>query len=88
MRAALAAAQPDLAVLVDSSGFNLPFARLARRAGVPILYYVAPQVWAWRRGRVKKLARRVDRLAVIHPFERRLSTREAGSTSGSSATRW
>jgi len=69
MRAALAATRPDLAVLVDSSGFNLPFARAARRAAVPTLYYVAPQVWAWRRGRVRKIAERVDRLAVIHPFE-------------------
>jgi lipid-A-disaccharide synthase len=69
MAAALAAARPDLVVLVDSSGFNLPFARRARRAGVPVLYYVAPQVWAWRSGRIHKIARRVDRLAVIFPFE-------------------
>jgi lipid-A-disaccharide synthase len=61
--------KPDLVVLVDSSGFNLPFARRVRRAGIPVFYYVAPQVWAWRRGRVRKLARRVDRIAVIHPFE-------------------
>jgi lipid-A-disaccharide synthase len=67
--AALAAARPDLVVLIDSSGFNLPFARRARRLGAPILYYVAPQVWAWRAGRLRKLARRVDRLAVIFPFE-------------------
>jgi len=61
---------PDLVVLVDSGGFNLPFARrVRRRCRAPILYYVAPQVWAWRRGRVRKLARRVDRLAVIFPFE-------------------
>jgi len=66
---ALRAAAPDLAVLVDSAGFNLPLARRIRRAGVPILYYVAPQVWAWRRGRIRKLARRVDRLAVTLPFE-------------------
>jgi lipid-A-disaccharide synthase len=67
--AGLRSRHPDLAVLVDSGGFNLPFARRARRAGVPVLYYVAPQVWAWRRGRLRKLARRVDRLAVILPFE-------------------
>ena len=61
---------PDLVVLVDSGGFNLPLARRLRRlVPAPILYYVAPQVWAWRRGRIKKLARRVDRLAVIFPFE-------------------
>ena len=62
--------QPDLAVLVDSGGFNLPLARRIRRVGdIPILYYVAPQVWAWRRSRIRKLATRVDRLAVILPFE-------------------
>jgi lipid-A-disaccharide synthase len=69
MVARLDAERPDLVVLVDSSGFNLPFARRARRAQVPVLYYVSPQVWAWRRGRIRKLARRVDRLAVIFPFE-------------------
>ena len=60
---------PDLLVLVDSSGFNLPYARRAQRARIPILYYISPQVWAWRRGRIRKLARRVDRMAVIFPFE-------------------
>jgi lipid-A-disaccharide synthase len=59
----------DLAVLVDAPDLNLPLARRLRRAGIPILYYVAPQVWAWRRGRIRTLARRVDRLAVIFPFE-------------------
>ena len=48
MIAALRALRPDLVVLVDSSGFNLPFARRARRLGCPTLYYVSPQVWAWR----------------------------------------
>ncbi len=66
---ALRETRPDLAVLVDSGDFNIPFARRARRAGVPVLYYVSPQVWAWRRWRVAKLARRVDRMAVIFPFE-------------------
>jgi lipid-A-disaccharide synthase len=66
---ALAEEPPDLVVLVDSPDFNLPLARRARRRGLPILYYVGPQVWAWRRGRIRKLARRVDRLAVIFPFE-------------------
>ncbi len=60
---------PDLAILVDSPDFNLPLARRLRRRGIPVLYYVSPQVWAWRRGRARKLARRVDRLAVIFPFE-------------------
>lgn len=61
--------RPDLAVLVDSGGFHLPLARRLRRRGVPVLYYIAPQVWATRRGRIRKIARRVDRVAVIFPFE-------------------
>ncbi len=62
--------RPDLVVLVDSGGFNLPFARrVRRRCNAPILYFVAPQVWAWRRRRIAKIAERVDRLAVIFPFE-------------------
>jgi lipid-A-disaccharide synthase len=69
MVTALAASHPDLVVLVDSSGFNLPFAWRARRRGIPTLYYVAPQVWGWRRGRIRQIARVVSRLAVIFPFE-------------------
>jgi lipid-A-disaccharide synthase len=68
MRRALAE-RPDLVVLVDSPDFNLPLARRAKRLGVPVFYYVSPQVWAWRSGRVRKIAKRVDRLAVIFPFE-------------------
>ncbi len=60
---------PDLCVLIDFPEFNLRLARVAKRVGVPVLYYIAPQVWAWRRGRVRKIARRVDRLAVVFPFE-------------------
>lgn len=67
---ALDASDPDLVVLVDSGGFNIPLARrIRRRSSARILYYVAPQVWAWRRRRIHKLARRVDRMAVIFPFE-------------------
>lgn len=66
---ALADEHPALVVLVDSPDLNLPLARRARRAGVPVLYYVSPQVWAWRRGRIRKIARRVDRMATIFPFE-------------------
>jgi len=61
--------RPDLAVLIDFPDFNLRLAKVARRAGVPVLYYVSPQVWAWRRYRVRTLARRVDHLAVVFPFE-------------------
>src|SRR3989475_12993088 len=65
----LRAEPPDLCVLIDFPEFNLRLARVAKRARVPVLYYIGPQVWAWRRGRVRKIARRVDRLAVVFPFE-------------------
>lgn len=64
--------RPDVLILIDFPEFNLRLAAKAKAAGVPVLYYVSPQVWAWRRGRVKKIARRVDRLAAIFPFEPQL----------------
>jgi lipid-A-disaccharide synthase len=69
LREALHRERPDLVVLVDTPDFNLSFARDARAAGAKVLYYVSPQVWAWRRGRIHTVAERVDRLAVIFPFE-------------------
>lgn len=69
LRAALRARRPDLLVLVDYPDFNLRLARTAKALGIPVLYYVSPQVWAWRRGRVKTIAQRVDHMAVIFPFE-------------------
>jgi lipid-A-disaccharide synthase len=59
----------DLFLPVDAPGFNLPLARSARQAGVPVLYYIAPQVWAWGSHRVRAMARDLDALAVILPFE-------------------
>ncbi|HEB89946.1 MAG TPA: lipid-A-disaccharide synthase [Deltaproteobacteria bacterium] len=70
MRRCVSETRPDLVILVDSGGFNLPFARwLRRHSDAKILYYVAPQVWAWRPGRLRRLAARTDRIAVILPFE-------------------
>lgn len=61
---------PDLVVLVDSGGFNIPFAkRVRKRCNAKVFYFVAPQVWAWRPRRISKLVQRVDRMAVIFPFE-------------------
>jgi len=60
---------PSLLILIDYPGFNLRLAKVAKRAGVPVLYYISPQIWAWRQGRVKKIARLVDHMAVILPFE-------------------
>ncbi len=61
--------RPELAVLVDFPDFNLLLARLLHRFGIPIVYYVSPQLWAWRGGRVKLIARLVRRMLVIFPFE-------------------
>ena len=69
LKATLKAHHPDLLILIDYPEFNLYMARIARRLQIPVLYYISPQVWAWRRGRVKKIAKRVDRMAVILPFE-------------------
>jgi lipid-A-disaccharide synthase len=62
---------PDLLVPIDYPGFNIHLAGHAKRYSVPVLYYISPQVWAWRTGRIKKIAKRVDRMAVILPFEER-----------------
>ncbi|MFZ0450442.1 MAG: lipid-A-disaccharide synthase [Desulfatiglandaceae bacterium] len=61
--------RPDLLILLDYPDFNIHLARTAKRCGVPVLYYISPQVWAWRKGRVRKIRNRVDRMAVILPFE-------------------
>lgn len=60
----------DVVVLVDFPGFNLKVAKLAKELGYPVIYYVAPQVWAWYKGRLKDLKKYVDRLYVILPFEK------------------
>lgn len=65
----LNADRPDAVVLIDYPEFNLRFARKAHRLGIPVVYYISPQVWAWRQRRVKTIARCVDLLLVILPFE-------------------
>jgi lipid-A-disaccharide synthase len=63
---------PAVVVLVDFPEFNLMLARAVRKAGIEVFYYVSPQVWAWRRGRIRKICRRVDRMVVLFPFEAEL----------------
>jgi lipid-A-disaccharide synthase len=75
LQRAARAERAGLAVLVDGSGFHLPLARRLRRAGVPVLYFIGPNVLRWRRWRMKKLSRRVDRLASIFPYEADLYAR-------------
>jgi lipid-A-disaccharide synthase len=69
--------RPDLAVLVDYPDFNLRLARALKSRGIPVVYYVSPQVWAWRRGRLRTIRDTVERMIVIFPFEEPIY-REAG----------
>lgn len=69
---ALAARKPNLLILIDFPEFNLRLAKLAKKLGVPVLYYISPQIWAWRRGRIRQIARTVDQMAVVFPFEKAL----------------
>jgi lipid-A-disaccharide synthase len=65
----LRSAPPKLLILIDYPDFNLRLAKVAKRAGVKVLYFISPQVWAWRSGRVKGIGRVVDMMAVLFPFE-------------------
>lgn len=69
MRTELSRRGADLVLPIDYPGFNLRLARSAHADGLPVLYYIAPQVWAWHRSRAADLARVTDRLAVVFPFE-------------------
>jgi len=77
LKATLAGERPDLVILIDYPDFNLPLARAARKRGIKVLYYISPQVWAWRKGRIETIRKTVDRMAVILPFEEKFY-REAG----------
>ena len=61
--------QPDALILVDYPGFNLRIAKFAHEKGFKVFYYISPQVWAWKRGRVRKIKASVDKMLVILPFE-------------------
>ncbi|MCB9340295.1 MAG: lipid-A-disaccharide synthase [Lewinellaceae bacterium] len=62
--------QPDVLILIDYPGFNLRMAQWAKKAGIRVFYYISPQLWAWKSGRVKIIRRCVDRMFVILPFEK------------------
>ncbi|CAK8714885.1 MAG: lipid-A-disaccharide synthase [Candidatus Electrothrix sp. AU1_5] len=62
--------RPALLILIDYPDFNLLLAAQAKKMGIPVFYYISPQVWAWRSGRVKKIGRLTDRIGVILPFEK------------------
>jgi len=67
--ARIEAERPDVVFLIDYPDFNLRVARRCRRLGLRVVYYISPQLWAWRKGRVHQIARNVDRMVVIFPFE-------------------
>ena len=70
VKADILAFRPDRILIVDYPGFNLRMARWAREQGFPVDMYIGPQVWAWKRRRVRAMARDLDRLSVILPFEK------------------
>ncbi len=69
MQQLLLTERPDLLVCVDYKEFNLKLARFAKQQGIKVLFYVSPQIWAWRPGRVKTYGKAIDMMAVIFPFE-------------------
>src|SRR4051812_38885329 len=69
MAGAIAREKPDVVLLVDYPGFNLRLAKKCHELGVKVVYYISPQLWAWKSGRVKSVAKYVDRMIVIFPFE-------------------
>jgi lipid-A-disaccharide synthase len=69
LRTALREKRPALLILIDFPDFNFILARYAKKLGIPVFYFISPQVWAWRPGRVKTMKKLVDRIGVILPFE-------------------
>src|SRR3990167_2304537 len=77
LRDRLLAEKPDLFIGVDYPGFNLGLEIDLRRAGIPTMHFVSPQIWAWRGGRIKKIAQAVSHMLVVFPFEESIY-RDAG----------
>ncbi len=69
LRAALVARKPDLLVIVDYPDFNLKLAETAKSLGIPVLFYISPQIWAWRKKRITRIGNLVSHMAVLFPFE-------------------
>jgi len=76
LRRFLRTERPDLLVLIDFPDFNIMLGKAARKIGIPVLYYISPQVWAWRKGRARKIARLVRAIMVLFPFEEDIYRRE------------
>jgi lipid-A-disaccharide synthase len=72
LKNSLTSNSPSLVILIDYPDFNLRFAREAKKKNIPIVYYISPQVWAWRKGRIKKIGRLIKKMIVIFPFEKKI----------------
>src|SRR5258705_7287462 len=62
--------KPDTLILIDYPGFNLRIAKWAKQQGIKVIYYISPQVWAWKENRVKEMKKDIDKMIVIIPFEK------------------
>ena len=62
--------RPDVVMLIDLPDFNIRLAKRLKKLGIPVVYYISPQIWAWRQGRVEQIRRFVDKMLVILPFEK------------------
>ncbi|MGZ3539285.1 MAG: lipid-A-disaccharide synthase, partial [Thermodesulfobacteriota bacterium] len=69
LKGSLEKEKPDLILLIDFPEFNLRLAKIAHRRGIPVVYYISPQIWAWRPRRIKLIARVVKKMIVLFPFE-------------------
>ena len=69
MKSSMDERRPDLVILIDYPDFNIPLAKAAKKRGIKVFYYISPQVWAWRKGRIGQIKKTVDKMAVILPFE-------------------
>jgi len=72
MRDALEEERPDVLILIDYPGFNLKLAAYAKEKGIPVIFFNSPQIWAWRKGRLKTIKRVVDKMIVLFPFEEKI----------------
>ncbi len=76
MKKSIKEIKPDLLILIDYQEFNMKLAKYAKLNGIKVLFYISPQVWAWRKNRIKKIKKYIDIMAVIFPFEKKFYQNE------------
>lgn len=80
--------KPDTLILIDYPGFNLRIAKWAKQQGMKVIYYISPQVWAWKEGRVKMMKECIDKMLVILPFEKEYYKKNGTGMWSMLVTRW